>query len=116
MRNNYPCIKICDIETSIKWYEDFLGFQCTYKSSISNPDSALLERETQKLYLLNSDNRDDYASNIVIIEVSDINAEFQSMESANTLIVQSIGPGLFSEKEFVIKDYEDNKLVYVQKR
>ena len=29
--------------------------------------------------------------------------------------MQAVDKGVFSDKEFVIKDYEDNRLVYVQK-
>lgn len=115
MTNTYPCIKVIDIETSISWYIDFLGFQCTYKSAIKNPDFALLENEEQKIYLIKSESREAYASNIIVFETSDIKSEYKRLEAGGAIIVQNIGKGLFSEKEFVIKDYEDNKLIYKQK-
>lgn len=115
MNRNYPCIKVCDIETTISQYADFLGFQCTYKSTISNPDYALLERKEEKIYLVKSDDREDYASNIIVIEVSDINSKYQALQESGAIIFQPIDTGRFSGKEFVIKDYEDNKLVYIQR-
>jgi len=115
MKKSYPCIKVCDIETTIQWYVDFLKFQCTYKSSIKNPDYALLENGDLKIYLAKSDNRESYASNIIIIEVSDINTEFNALKDSGLIFVQGIEKGVFSDNEFAIKDYEDNKLVYVQK-
>ncbi len=115
MNNTYPCIKVNDIETSISWYVDFLEFQCTYKSAIKNPDYALLENEEQKIYLIKNEVREAYASNIIIIETADIKSEYKRLEEGGAIIIQDIGKGLFSEQEFVIKDYEDNKLIYKQK-
>jgi hypothetical protein len=48
MNSSYPCIWLCDIETSIDWYADFLGFSCAYKSSIKKPEFALIENENLK--------------------------------------------------------------------
>lgn len=115
MNNTFPCIKVNDIETSIHWYVDFLSFQCTYKSAIKNPDSALLEKDEQKIYLLKSESREAYASNVVIIESDDIQSEYESLENCGAIIVQTIGKGLFSDSEFIIKDYEDNKIIYKKK-
>jgi len=115
MKNTYPCIKVCDIETTIQWYVDFLGYQCTYKSSIKNPDYALLEKDDLKIYVAKSNNRESYASNIIVIEVADLKQEFIALEESGAIFTQAIDKGVFSDKEFVIKDYEDNSIVYVQK-
>ncbi len=115
MKNTYPCIKVIDIETSIEWYIDFLGFQCTYKSSIKNPISALIEKDEQKIYLIKSENREVYASNVILIEVPDIKAEYKTLDNGKILFAQHIEKGLFSDTEFIIKDYEDNKIIYKQK-
>ena len=115
MIKTYPCIKVCDIETTIQWYVDFLGYQCTYKSTIKNPDYALIEKSDSKIYIAKSDNRESYASNILVIETSDIKAEFKALSESEVIMIQPIDKGVFSDKEFAIKDYEDNKIVYVQK-
>lgn len=115
MNTTYPCIKVCDIETTIHWYVEFLGFQCTYKSSIKHPEFALLEKGTLRIYVVKSDNREVYASNIIVIETSDLKSEFNSLEKSGVIIVHAIDKGIFAKKEFVIKDYEDNKIVYIQK-
>ena len=115
MNKTFPCINVCDIETTIDWYVDFLAFQCTYKSSIKNPDYAVLEKADLKIYLAKSDSRESYASNIIIIETEDIKAEYKKLEKSGVIFMQPIDKGAFSDKEFVIKDYEDNKIVYVQK-
>lgn len=115
MNNTYPCIKVCDIETTIQWYVDFLGFQCIFKSTIKQPDYALLEKGNLKIYLAKSHNREAYASNIIIIETSDIKEEFKKLQESGTILMKDIDKGVFSDKEFFIKDYEDNKIVYVQK-
>ena len=115
MNNSFPCIKVNDIETSISWYVDFLGFICSYKSSISNPDCALIEKDELKIYLIKNESRDAYASNVIVIESSDIKTEIKALEKSGVIILQDIGQGMFSDKEFVIKDYEDNKIIYKQK-
>jgi catechol 2,3-dioxygenase-like lactoylglutathione lyase family enzyme len=114
MNTTYPCIKVCDIETSISWYTDFLGFQCVHKSSLRNPDCAILEKEEQRIYLLKDKSGEAYASNIIIIETDDIYAEYASQEESGVIIVKDIDAGMFGGREFVIKDYEDNKLVFRQ--
>ena len=115
MNNIYPCIKLNDIETTIDWYVDFLGFQCTYKSTIKQPDYAVIEKGNLKLYLARSESREAYASNAIIIETSDLKTEFKALEESGAIFTQHIDKGVFSDKEFVIKDYEDNKIVYIQK-
>ena len=97
------------------WYTDFLGFECTYKSSIKNPEYALIEKDTQKIYLIKDESREAYASNVVIIETTDIKAEFKFLEDTGAIINKPIGKGSFSKSQFEIKDYEDNKLIYIKK-
>jgi len=114
MNKTYPCIWLCDIETSIDWYADFLGFNCTFRSSIKKPEFAVIEKGNSKIYLIQSDNPDRYASNTVIIETDDIEYSFSTAEKAGALILQSVEDGMFGGKEFIIKDYEDNKIIYHQ--
>lgn len=87
MNKIFLCLKVCDIETTIQWYLGFLGFQCTHKSCIKNPDNALLEKGNLKIYLAKSDNRESYASNIVVFEVTDINAEFDALTDSGVIII-----------------------------
>jgi len=115
MNNSFPCIKVNNIEISISWYVDFLGFDCTYKSSIKNPDYALIEKDELKIYLIKNESREAYASNVIVIESSDIKTEYKALDKSGVIIVQDIGEGMFSDNEFIIKDYEDNKIIYKQK-
>jgi uncharacterized glyoxalase superfamily protein PhnB len=114
MNNSYPCIWLCDIETSIEWYADFLGFNCSYKSAIKKPEFAVIEKENLKIFLIQSDNQDRYASNTVVIETDEIEEAFDAAEKGGTIIIQSIESGVFGGKEFILKDYEDNKIIYHQ--
>jgi len=115
MNHSYPTLKVNDIETTIMWYTDFIGFQCIYKNSIKNTEYAVIEKDSQKIYLIKDESRKAYASNVVIIETTDIEAEYNHLENSGAIIVKPIGKGSFSKSEFEIKDYEDNKLVYVKK-
>ncbi len=115
MNHTYPTIKVNDLETTIMWYTDFIGFQCTYKNSIKNTEYAVIEKDTQKIYLIKDESREAYASNVVIIETTDIEEEYNFLENSGAIIVKPIGKGSFSKSEFVIKDYEDNKLIYIKK-
>ncbi|CAD7850722.1 MAG: hypothetical protein [Olavius algarvensis Gamma 3 endosymbiont] len=114
MNKTYPCIWLCDIETSIDWYADFLEFNCIFKSPLKKPGFAVIEKDDLKIYLIQSDNPDRYASNTLIIEVDDIEDSFNAAEKAGALILQSVEDGMFGGREFIIKDYEDNKLIYHQ--
>jgi hypothetical protein len=60
-------------------------------------------------------NNESYASNIIVIETDDIHSSLQTVEDAGAILYQSIGPGFFGTTEFIIKDYEDNKIIYRQK-
>jgi len=110
----FPCIQVCDIETTIHWYSDFLGFDCTFKSTIKNPEYAILEKGGSKLYLRKAPNSDFYASNIVVIETPALAKELDTLNDKGVIVVQQISKGMFGTKEFVIKDYEDNKIIYKQ--
>ena len=115
MNRNYPCFQVVDIETTISWYIDFLSYQCTYKSSLKQPDFALIENKDQKIYLIKSENPQAYASNVLIVEVTDIEKEYTALIECGAIIYQEPGEGIFSKNEFIIKDYEDNKLIYKQR-
>ncbi len=115
MNTNYPCFQVNDIETSISWYNNFLGYQCIYKSSLKHPEYALLENKEQKIYLAKNNDREAYASNILVVEVPDIKAEFSTLVEKGVIFYQEPGEGFFSKNEFIIKDYEDNKLIYKQR-
>jgi uncharacterized glyoxalase superfamily protein PhnB len=114
MNNTFPCIWLCDIETSIDWYANFLGFKCTYKSAVKKPGFAVIEGENSKIYLIQSDNPDRYASNTVVIETDNLEKSFRVAEKAGIIIIQTIDDGKFGGREFIIKDYEDNKVIYHQ--
>jgi len=116
MNKVLPCLKVCDIETTISWYKDFLGFECSFKSGIKNPKIAILEKGELKIYLFRDENGKAYASNILIFEVADIKKEYIAADKGGAIIIQPIGKGLLGLDEFIIKDYEDNKLVYVQRK
>ena len=116
MNKALPCLKVTDIETTISWYKDFLSFECCFKSSIKNPKWAIIGKGETKIYLFKDESGKAYASNILVFEVSDINKEFKSLDKAGALIIQGIEKGALGEKEFILKDYEDNKLVYVQRK
>jgi len=115
MNNTYPSIKVNDIETTIHWYTDFLAFQCIYKSSLKNPEYALLEKGNQKIYLIKDITGESYAKNTVVFETSDLEKEFKLLENAGVIFIKPIGNGSFSDSEFEIKDYEDNRLIYIKK-
>ena len=115
MNQTFPSIKVNDIETTIHWYTDFLGFQCVYKSSLKNPEYSLLEKGNQKIYLIKDETRESYASNTIIFETADLEKEFKLLDGAGVIFTKPIGNGIFSETEFEIKDYEDNRLIYIIK-
>lgn len=114
MNKSYPCIRVCDIDTSIEWYRDFLGLTCTYRSSLKQPDFALVESGSTKLFLAKDPAGKAYASNMVIIETSDIEETYRKLEAAGVIVKYGIGEGSFGTVEFAIKDYEDNMLIYRQ--
>ena len=114
MNRSFPCIWLCDIETSIEWYAGFLGFNCSYKSSLKNPEFAIVEKNDLKIYMIQSDNPDKYASNTIVIETDGLEKAFKEIDKAGCIILQTVEEGLFGGKEFIFKDYEDNKIIFHQ--
>ena len=110
-----PFLSVCDIDTVISWYKDFLGFKCIYKSKLKQPEFATLEKDDQRIYLAQDPEMESYAANIFIIETDNIQKSFDEAVSKGCIIMQEIGEGFWSQKQFLIKDYEDNKIVFVQK-
>lgn len=107
-------LKVCDIETTIDWYEHFLGFLCVHKSTIKDPDYAVLELGDSRIYLVADHEKKSYASNIVIFETADLQSEFERLDERGVIFRSGIEPSEFGNKEFSIKDYEENLLIYRQ--
>lgn len=93
--------------------------------SHGHDDDALLKQKNFKIYSTydflycrrNANNemvREAYASNIIIIETSEIKEEFKKLQESGAIIMQNIDKSTFPDKEF-IKDHEDNTIVYLQK-
>ena len=64
---------------------------------------------------MKKDSREVYASNIIVIEVNDLNDTYQELMSGGAIISQPVDKGMFGSEQFIIKDYEDNKIIYKQK-
>jgi catechol 2,3-dioxygenase-like lactoylglutathione lyase family enzyme len=110
----YPCIKVCDIETTIHWYVDFLGFTCTFKSSIKHPEYAIIECGVQKIFIETDPKGEFYAKNSVVVETDDIESTYSALSEKGVIFRDSISKGVFGSDEFNIKDYEDNRITYRQ--
>ena len=110
-----PYLLVCDIETMISWYEDFLSFECVYRDKIKKTNFATLERKGDRIYLARDPEMDSYASNVFIIEVTDIEASLSEVEAKGCIVITDIEDGFWGKSQFAIKDYEDNKIVFIQK-
>jgi uncharacterized glyoxalase superfamily protein PhnB len=110
----YPCLKVCDIETTIHWYVDFLGFICTFKSSIKQPKHAIIECGDLKIFIEADPKGESYAKNSIVIETDDIKASYSALSDKGVIFIDSISKGVFGSNEFNIKDYEDNRVTYRQ--
>ncbi len=110
-----PIIKVCDIETSISWYEHFLGFKCTFKNSTKNPGCAVLKNEYGELFMVQDHDQQSYASNLCLVEVDGLEKAYGFVQAKGCIIHQPIEKGFFGCDHFMIKDYEDNKIIYKKK-
>jgi len=110
----YPCLNVCDIETTIHWYADFLGFTCTFKSSIKNPKYAIIECGELKIFIEADPEGESYAKNSIVVETDDIGTSYSALSDKGVIFIGSISKGIFGSDEFHIKDYEDNRITYRQ--
>jgi uncharacterized glyoxalase superfamily protein PhnB len=108
----FPCLKVCDIETTIHWYVDFLGFTCTFKSSIKQPEHAIIECGDLKIFIETDPTGKSYAKNLMVVETDDIEASYNALSEKGVIFTDSISKGAFGSKEFNIKDYEDKRSNY----
>ncbi|MCP4993476.1 MAG: hypothetical protein GY934_06785 [Gammaproteobacteria bacterium] len=74
----------------------------------------MMENKEIKIFLVEDPLRESYASNIVVIETSDIEAEFSKANDSGAIFRSPIEEGAFGGKEFAIKDYEDNTIIFRQ--
>ncbi len=61
--------------------------------------------------MVKEESREAYASNIIVFEASDLNVAYQEVAFDAAIIWQSIGEGMFGSAQFIVKHYEDNKLM-----
>ena len=109
----FPSIYSVDVETSISWYEHFSGFQCVFKNKIKNPEHAILEKNGMKIFI-NSSEDEMFTKGFMVIETNDIKKEYQNAEAKGVIFTTGIENGFYGKKQFIVKDYDHNKIIYIQ--
>ncbi|NVK38446.1 MAG: hypothetical protein HWE18_11020 [Gammaproteobacteria bacterium] len=58
---------------------------------------------------------ESYVAYIFIIEIDKIEKSFDEVVSMGCIVMEEVGEGFWGKKQFIIKGYEDNKVVFMQK-
>ena len=108
----FPVIKAIDVETAIDWYEHFLGFKCTYRSKIGEPEFAVIEKSKLKIYIqINEANSLDQGS--LVIEVNDLEKSYSECDAAGVIFSSGIEKSEYGGQQFTIKDYDHNNVIFL---
>ena len=109
----FPEIQAYNVEDSVDWYEHFLDFKCTFKSSIKNPNSAIIEKSNIKIFIKQTTS-EIISKTTVIIQTNDIDSAYSYAQDKGVIITSPVSKGSYGNKQFSVKDYDHNEIIYLQ--
>jgi len=110
-----PGFNIADMNTSIEWYQHFLGYECTFKvSDESEPPYAIVSKGDVSIHLSKDNTGSLMGTNFCYIESEDIDKLYRELEESGVIFVRPIENSAYGMRDFVIKDYEGNQISFGQ--
>jgi len=106
-----PGFNIVDMVTTIEWYEHFLGFECTFcVPGESIPPYAIVEKDNICIHLSFDRTNSLAGTGFCYIETENIDELYETLNEAGVIFVREIENSSYGMRDFVIKDYEGNKI------
>jgi uncharacterized glyoxalase superfamily protein PhnB len=116
MNRTYPGFYVVDINTSIAWYKDFLGYECTFK--VRDEDItpyAIVSKGDISIHLAHDPTGTHIGAGFCYIETDDVVSIYDELNGAGVIFVREIEDSAYGMRDFVIKDYEGNKISFGEK-
>jgi len=108
-----PGFYVADMLTSIQWYEDYLGFKCTYKvPSESIPPYAIVTRDGVSIHLSLDRSASKIGTGFCYIETNHIDDIYTEFQEAGVIFLRTIEESSYGMRDFVIKDNEGNEISF----
>ncbi len=117
MNRACPGLNIVDMNTSIQWYQDFLGYECTFRVPTSEAMSpyAIVSKNNICIHLLLDTEGSLAGTGFCYIETDDVTGLYEELLNNGVIFVRDIEDSSYGMKDFVIKDYEGNKISFGSK-
>ncbi|MEE8059588.1 MAG: VOC family protein [Pseudomonadales bacterium] len=108
-----PGLNITDMNTTIEWYQDFLGFKCTFKvPNEAIPPYAIVSKNEVSIHL-SLDLTDSLSgTGFCYIETENIDILYKQLVDAGVIFIREIEDSSYGMRDFVVKDYEGNKISF----
>ncbi len=113
MNRTCPGFNIADMNTSIEWYRDFLGYECTFKVSDEEiPPYAIVSKDDISIHLSLDQSGLLVGTSFCYIETDNIDELYRQLDTAGVIFIRHIENSSYGMRDFVIKDYEGNQISF----
>ncbi|OUS29196.1 hypothetical protein A9Q99_08765 [Gammaproteobacteria bacterium 45_16_T64] len=110
-----PGLNVSDMNTTLQWYKDFLGFECTFKvPNESVPPYAIVSKGDVSIHLSLDKSGSLAGTGFCYIETDDIDTVFQELDDAGVIFTRGLEDSSYGMRDFVFKDYEGNSISFGQ--
>ena len=111
-RDAFPILLVTDLQRSLAFYRDLLGFELAYAFPPDEPAFAQLAVDGGKLGLATSDDPVDPSSTAIWVYTDDVDAAFAELEGAGARIVAPPADHQWGERVASVAD-PDGYVVHV---
>jgi len=113
MSRSCPGFNIADMNTTIEWYQDFLGYKCTFKVPNERvPPYAIVSNGDVSIHLSRDQTGSLAGTGFCYIEVKNVDELYSKLSKAGLIFVRDIEDSSYGMRDFVIKDYEGNQISF----
>lgn len=113
MKNACPGFYITEMNITLAWYHDFLGFECTFRvQGEKEPPYAIVSRDRVSIHLSLDRDGNSARRGFCYIQTDDVESLYEEFEEAGVIMVRPLEESSYGMKDFVIKDYEDNLISF----
>lgn len=109
------CINVVDMNTTLQWYQDFLAYKCSFQlTNEETPPYAIVSKDNISIHLALTQDPNLSGIGFCYIEVDNIDELYNELNKVGAIFVRNIENSDYGIRDFVIKDYEGNKLSFGQ--
>ena len=114
LSHSAPIFPVDDVENTVRYYEQQLGFNCSFKMG-TPPEYAVMRRgEGVSIHLVKRSGpfKPSAYHAALLIFVNDVDALYQEFQSKKVVILNPIGDRVFGMRDFDIRDPNGYILIF----